>query len=272
MRRITVLLACALCAALPVASQTIAVPTISGTSISTTVSTPGGFSVDLKLSFEEVSGLSLANLGVTVYAVDPNDPVLRARLPLNAVVPALPIILRIEPPVAGGLAFHGIATLDVHTHNLQYTSGCPLRIYSAPLGGAFEDITSSMGAGSYRAQATKGGFSEFLIVADARPLDQVIALKLGRLEQRLDDYEGAMPGSVYDDLEDRLEAVRTEVTAGSPSAAIGELDGFLDVVELNSGTSIPEVWRAARDLDNVAGYLRADALTLRFSLALKSAP
>ena len=39
-------------------------------------------------------------------------------------------------------------------------------------------------------------------------------------------------------------------------------------MEDHSGSDIPEVWRAARDLDNVAGYLRAGADTLRFSLNL----
>ena len=65
-----------------------------------------------------------------------------------------------------------------------------------------------MGAGSYRARGTRGGFSEFLIVPDLRPVDQVIAAKLDRLEQMLDGYEASMPGSVYDDLEERLEDIR----------------------------------------------------------------
>src|SRR6267378_5653233 len=47
----------------------------------------------------------------------------------------------------------------------------------ASAGGPFRDVTRFVGIGSSRAQASAGGFSEFLIVADARPIDTVIASK-----------------------------------------------------------------------------------------------
>lgn len=270
MRRIIpALLVLVLCTALPAAGQGIVNPTISGNSISVTVSLPGGLGADLTLSFEEVTGLSLANLGLSAQVINPLDPLFLARLPAS-VAPALPVLLRIEPPVTGALSFTGIATLDLHTHNLHYVPGSPLRQFSAPLGGKFEDVTVAMGPGSYRAQATKGGFSEFLIVVDLRPLNQVIALKFDRLEQLLDNYEGLMPGSVYDDLEELLDAAHAEYVGGDTAGAIAEIDDFLDLVEQHSGTDLPDVWRSARDLKNVAGYLRASAMTLRFSLALAS--
>jgi hypothetical protein len=125
-----------------------------------------------------------------------------------------------------------------------------------------------MGPGSYRTRANRGGFSEFLIVADLRSLGQVIEGKFDHLEQALDQYEDSMPGSVYYDLEERLEAARAAYAGGATQDAIEEVDDFLDIVELHSGTDVPDVWRAARDVENVAGYLRAGATTLRFSLAL----
>jgi hypothetical protein len=278
MRRILAILAFVLPVALPAAgqgllglgTQGIASATVSGSSISVTVALPGGLGADLTLSFEDVSGLSLASLGVSARLINPLDPVLLARLP-GGVAPALPVMLRIEPPLTGPLTFTGIASLEIHTHNLLYTAGCPLRLFSAPVGGAFQDITVAMGPGSYRAVGNKGGFSEFLIVSDTRPVDPVITLKLDRLEGMLDDYTASIPGPLYDDLEARLDAVRAEFTQGDTLAAIAEVDGFLAVVEQHSGTEIPDVWRSARDLKNVAGYLRAEAGTLRFSLALKQA-
>jgi hypothetical protein len=99
----------------------------------------------------------------------------------------------------------------------------------------------------------------------------VIALKFDGLEDLLDEYEGDMPGSVYYDLENLLEAAHAEYTGGDTNDAIQEIDDFIELVEDHSGSDIPEVWRAARDLDNVAGYLRAGANTLRFSLRLKRA-
>lgn len=271
MRRMPVLLILVLCAALPAAGQgTVGTPTISGNTISLNVSVLGGYDADLSLTFEDVQGLSLTNLGLSVHLISLTDTNLLARLP-SSVVPALPLLLRIEPPTTGSLSFHGVATLELHTHDLQYTAGTPLRLFSAPLNGTFKDMTAENGAGSYRTRGTTGGFSEFLIVSDTRSLDPVIALKFDGLEDLLDEYEGDMPGSVYDDLEDLLEAAHASYTSGDTTDAIHEIDDFIELVEEHSGSDIPEVWRAARDLDNVAGYLRAGAMTLRFSLRLKKA-
>jgi len=273
MRRILACAALFLMTSLPAAAiQGIASSTVSGSSVSLTVSLPGNLGADVTLSFESVTGLTLANLGVSAQVINPSDPTLLARLPGGSIpAGAFPVLLRIEPPATGSLAFTGIATLEVHTHNLQYVGGSPLRIFSAPLGGTFNDITADMGAGSYRARGTSGGFSEFLIVSEARPLATIIAAKFDRLEDLLDGYEGSMSAALYDDLSALLAAALSEDTQGDMSGAIHEIDDFLELVEDNSGTALPNVWRAARDLENVAGYLRARAQTLRFSLVLKRA-
>ncbi|HXU47033.1 MAG TPA: DUF6689 family protein [Thermoanaerobaculia bacterium] len=244
--------------------------TVNGNSASASVSLPGGLGADVTVSFESVVGLSPANLGLSAERISPTDPSLLSRLSGSAIPAGFPVLLRIEPPATGGLSFSGVATLEIHTHNLQFTPNCPLRLFAAPLGGRFEDITAGMGVGSYRARGTKGGFSEFLIVTDPRPVNQVIAAKFERLDRLLDEYASAVPGALYDDLEARLDAARSEAARGATLEAIRQIDGFLSVVEQHSGSDIPNVWRSARDLPNVAGYLRAAAMTLRFSLGLKS--
>jgi hypothetical protein len=269
MRKILSCLTLLLAAALPAAGQGIANWTVAGDSVHLTVSLSGGLGGDLTLSFEDVVGLNLANLGVSAQTINLSNPALLARMP-SSVTPGFAVLLRIEPPAAGGLAFSGITTLEVHTHNLNYTAGCPLRLFSAPLGGPFKDITTHMGAGSYRVRGSSGGFSEFLIVSDLRPVDQVITDKLDRLEKMLDDYTASMTGTLYDDLEERLEDIRAAHAQGDTAEAIQEVDGFLAAVQQNAGTTLPNVWRSARDVQNVAGYLRAGAMTLRFSLALKN--
>lgn len=279
MRKILSCLLLLLAAALPAAGQlaTVLPPlgqgitnwTVTDDLVNLVVSLPGGLGGDLSLIFEDATRLNLLSLGISARLVNPNDPALLARMP-SGVTPGLPVLLRIEPPPIGGLTFSGITTLEIHTLNLHYTTGCPLRLFSAPLGGPFRDITTSMGAGSYRARGSSGGFSEFLIVSDLRPVDQVITDKLDRLEQMLDGYTALVPGTLYDDLEERLEDIRTAHAQGDTEEAIQEVDGFLAAVQQNAGTTIPNVWRAARDLQNVAGYLRAGAMTLRFSLALKN--
>jgi hypothetical protein len=274
MRRIFAFLAIVLCAALPAAaapSHSIAIaPSLLGLGSGSTL-TVSLLGTEVSLGFEDVSGLNLLSLGISVQLVNPLDPALRARLPAGTGFSALPVLVRIEPPAWGGLSFRGVASLDIHTHLLPYLPASPLRIFSAPLGGPFRDITGEMGPGSYRARSTMGGFSEFLIAVDLRPIDQVIATKLGALEDLLDNYEGTMPGSVYDDLEELLEDIQADIAANHLADAIAGIDSFLDEVEEHSGgTGIPNVWRAARDRQNVAGYLRSGAQTLRFSLVLKT--
>lgn len=242
----------------------------SSVSISVSVSLPDGLEADLTLSFEEVAGLSLQSLGLSAQVIDPNDLTLLSRLPGGSIPTGFPMLLRIEPSATGGLSFNGIVSLEIHTENLQYVSGSPLRLFAASLGGPFHDITVDMGAGSYRARGTEGGFSEFLIVSDPRPVDQVITAKLDRLEQILNANAGAMPGPLYADLAARLTSIRARHAGGATNDAIEEVDDFLALVEQRSGTNLPDLWRAARDRVNLAGLLRAGAMTLRFSLRLKA--
>ena len=273
MRRIFTFLVLFLSAALPAAA---APPLGVAPSLLSLGGSTGSLSIsllgtDVSLSFEDVSGLNLLSLGLSVQLVNPLDPAFRARLPAGTGLSALPVLVRIEPPAWGGLSFRGVVSLDVHTHLLPYLPASPLRIFSAPLGGPFRDITAEMGPGSYRARSITGGFSEFLIAIDLRPINQVIATKLGALEDLLDGYEGTMSGAIYDDLEERLEDIEADIAGNDLAGAIAGIDGFLEEVEDHSGgTGIPNVWRAARDRQNVAGYLRSAALTLRFSLVLKN--
>jgi len=267
-RRPFMLFALLLSAALPAQGQLPAL-TLSGKSLALSVSLPGGYGADVSLSFEDVTGLNLLSLGASAQLINPNDPNLLARLPAS-VTPALPILLRIEPPRIGPLSFRGITTLEIHTHNLLYVPTTPLRLYHAPLGGPFEDMTAAMGSGSYRARGTSGGFSEFLIVSDVRPVDQVIAAKFESLEELLEEYSGSMPAPLASSLSALLATAQADVAGGALPDAIQAVDSFQTMVQQNSGTSIPNVWRSARDVENVAGYLRAGAQTLRFSLALKN--
>jgi hypothetical protein len=233
------------------------------------ISLPGGISADLTVSFENVTGLSPAHLGVTSQLVSPLNLGLLSRLPdLTAILSSFPVLLRIEPPAGGGLSFTGIAEVQLHTHNLLYFPGTPLRLYAAPLGGAFTDMTDDMGPGSYRVSGSRGGFSEFLIVADLTPVHQVILNKYDRLSQILTDNAGAISAPVLADLTSGLASSRAHYVAGDTAAAISDLDLFITTVEDHSGADIPDVWRATHDVVDVAGLLRAGGRTLRFSLNL----
>jgi len=256
-----------------VSAQGIGNLTITGNQVTATLALPG-VSADLTLTFDQAVGLTAANLGLSAQLVNPNDPNLIARLPAGGLVTlpgAFPVLVQVQPPAGGALSFDGVYTLDIHTHNLQYTAGCPLRLFSAHDGGSFADITTSMGAGSYRVRGTGGSFSQFVIVADARPLAGVISQKFDDLSGLLSTYAGVISASVLSELDSQLQTARADYQAGDDADAATAVNAFAATVQSNSGTGIPDVWRASGDLANVAGQLRAAAGTLSFSLGLAPA-
>jgi hypothetical protein len=251
-------------------AQGIANLTITGNQVTATVELPG-VSADLTLTFEQAVGLTASNLGLSAQLVEPQDPNLLLRLPAGGLVTlpgAFPVLLRVRPPASGGLSFSGIYTLDLHTHNLRFVASSPLRLFSAPDGGPFDDITVDMGAGSYRVRGTRGSFSDFVIVGDLRPPASVVSQKFDNLSGLLSTYAGAIPAPLLDDLTNQLQSARAFHQAGDDVDAAKTVDGFAAAVQRNSGTGIPDVWRASGDLPDVAGRLRAAAGTLSFSLGL----
>lgn len=243
---------------------------VEGNELRAEISLPGGIGADLALTFEQVVGLTEANVGLEAVLVNPLDPDLLERL-LQAAVPlGFPLLLRIEPPADGGLSFSGPVSISLHTHNLGFIPLTPLRIFAAPLGGSFQDITESVGSGSYRCRGRKGSFSEFLILVDLRPLPLAIQEKLGRLDGILEDNAASIPAPLHAELTDLADGIRSAYEQRKKSLAISRTNQFLALVAANSGTAIPNVWRSSGDLVNVAGQLQAAAETLRFSLGLQN--
>ncbi|MBT8096082.1 MAG: hypothetical protein HKN35_09090 [Woeseia sp.] len=229
----------------------------------------GGFSAKLTVTFEDVVGLSAQSLNISATAVDPTDGALLSRLGLSsgAIPTAFPMLVQIEPDPARGLSFAGTVNVELYTHDLEFVAASPLRLYSAPLGGAFTDVTSSHGAGSYRSGGTKGNFSEFMIVVETRTPLQASGDKLAALRTMLNGYSADMDADTYDELSGLLSAAESAFAANSLVAAVTYAETFADAVE-DEGSAIPNVWGASHNLENVSGRLRAAAATLRFSLTL----
>jgi tetratricopeptide (TPR) repeat protein len=171
---------------------------------------------------------------------------------------------------AMGVAYHQLGDYPqaIEKYNLDLLPSLPFALHSAPLGGSFHDIMQTEGIGSYRAGGGGGGFSEFVIVLDLRPIDTVISGKFDAVQDLLDDHASSIPSDVLSDLEALLSQAQTEYEAGETVAAIEEVAAFSDEVLAHSG-DIPNVWRAHDSVVNVAGLLRAAAGTLRFSLIRK---
>lgn len=254
-------------ASAPAAAQSVPVNvSVSGNHAEITVGNPVQPLAEVLLDFQDATGLSAASLGVSATRVTPNDLALLARLPdasLTALPGALPLLITIEPPAAGGLSFRDTGRLEIHTHAIPYTVGSSFRVLKAPLGGQFRDVTDEIAQGSVRARTTYGGFSQFLIVTDLRTSASVIDEKIEWLRNKIN----ALPVSERGAFNALLDGAEADVDAGTPGAAIEKIDAFRARAQARSGQFLLNEWRATRDVDNQAGELVAGANTLRFSVA-----
>lgn len=240
---------------------------VEGNQVLATIALPGGLGADLTLTFEEVVGLQPAALGLSAVVADPLA--LTGRLPSGVGLPAAyPVLLRIEPPATSALSFSGVYKVELHTHNLEFQANSPLRLFTAPAGGSFQDMTETMGMGSYRVAGSKGSFSDFMIVADVRPPAQVVEAKFARLGDLLDQHGDLVADELLAQLQGLAAEAEAAWRAGSSREAAAAIETFAATVRAQSGAGIPDVWRPTGDLTNLAGLLRSAAATLRFSLNL----
>lgn len=239
--------------------------TVSGNTATAVIGNPVNPWADVTLTFDGVSGLSAASLGLSAQLVSLQDGALTARLPdvqYNQIDPAFPVLLTIEPPANGGLQFRTVR-VDVHTHALTYATGSSYRLFKSPLNGAFSDITDEVAPGSVRARGTTGGFSQFLVLTDVRQTGAVVAAKIASLRARIATLPaGERPA--FDTLVNQAEAA---VATGDYATAIAAIDQVRSRALARAGVQLADAWRAARDLDNQAGDLVALSATLRFSVA-----
>jgi uncharacterized protein DUF6689 len=250
--------------------------TIVGNQAQGTISLPGDIKADLTIDFEDPFGLTPTALEAWATLVDPLDPDLLARLPgMTSIPEPFPVLVRIGPASPSGLTFKSVATVSLHTHNLDFDPCSPKSLLKAHDGDSFKDVTTWEGIGSYRVGGSTGDFSEFLIVNDGRgglrSIDDVILEKFDALQATLTAYKGGMPFLVALTLQARLTAARWLYLAGSLLSAIDKLTSFGSYVVLHTGGDIPGVWDGDNPaLINVAGLLRTGAETLKFSLDRKA--
>lgn len=253
--------------AVATAAQAGVTVSVAGNTAYANVSLPGGIGADLTLVFDGVQNLNASALNISAQLINVNDPSLLARLPSPAasIPAAFPVLITVEPPVSGGLSFQNAYTLEVHTHNLGYAPGTPLRLFKAPLGGSFDDITSDVLAGSVRARGRGGAFSQFMIVADMRATSDVATAKFTALDYRLNN--AVMPADLRSQLNATLGLARTAYASGAYATAVARIDDLLNQVQAAAGSGLANVWRTQRDLDNIAGGLLAQGSSLRFTMA-----
>lgn len=238
---------------------------ISGNTAIARVGTATAPLADLILTFDDASELSAASLGIRAELVSLTDLSLLSRLPDASLVSLstdFPVLISVEPPTLGGLSFRRTVTAEIHTHLLPYTAGSHYRLFKAPPGGDFSDITREILPGSVRARGTTGSFSQFLILTDLRASGVVIAEKIDGLRAAA----SALPSSEQTALQSQLDAAELAVDEARYADAIAVLDAFSAHVSARAGVGIPQEWRATRDADNIAGALLAGAASLKFSI------
>jgi hypothetical protein len=250
------------------------------------------YDAEVTIVFDSPLNLSAQSLGLSAELFDPADPAMTSRLPAGiAYTGAFPMVVTVEPPAldwifasafdgmedgTGALSFRNDYQLEIHTHNLAYQPGGPLRLLKAPLNGAFADVTEDVLNGSARARGRGGAFSQFVIGVDANnaglPLIlAVIIPKTSALSLRL---VSAVLGNL---LRGQLVALLTNVLTAVTTAildpllgctnALGPLDEFIASVRQSANAGeIANLWRAQHDVVNDAGELESLAQTLRFSL------
>ena len=232
---------------------------------------PSGQGADLTISFEAASGLTGEALGISVAAIEPFDPRILSRLPASSpgsITPAggLPLLITVAPDE--GFSFDGLAEVELYTKDLHFTAGSPLRMFKAEDGGAFRDITTLNAGGSYRSRGSTGKFSEFVIVSDLRAPAIVLAEKAARLDALIADARDAGGDALAGSLAGDLAAARAAAADGRYDDAVEAADALADRAEA-AGTdgTLPNTY-APDGPENLAGQLRAEALTLRFTLTL----
>jgi hypothetical protein len=246
---------------LPVAVQT------AGNSALLRVGSPASPLAEIKLDFDQVSGLSAAALGVRAELVLPSDAALLARLPDAAAVSlpsSLPLLLTIEPPATLGLDLRRRVHVELHTHALVYQAGSRYRLFKAALGGPFRDISTAVLPGSVRTRGSTGSFSQFLVLLDLRSTDAVVAEKLAWTR----DQAAALTGSLRSEVLAALDEVESAVAAGEFAQAALALDAARAAVAAQAGSGVPDRWLAGGSLHNLAGELISGFDTLSFSIGV----
>jgi len=246
--------------------------TIEGNEASASIHLPGGIGAEVAIRFESAVGLSADSLGLSVQLIDPLSPALLAALPGGtqvSVPSAFPVLVTIAAPADGGLAFEGLVEIELYTRNLHYSSDSRLRLFSSSNGQPFRDVTDAVSGGSYRVRGTSGQWSDFLILDDDTPVQDLVQNNFTRLNELLSAHSASIAPAVANELDLLVASAYAFWQTGDPGAAIEQIRLFGAAVRAAADADqLPDVWRSARDLDNVAGMLRADARVLRFSLGL----
>lgn len=236
-----------------------------------TLPRPGGgtYTADLELEFDNPQNLTVPCLGITADVLDAAAIAdVESRLPdpgNQAIDPAFPVRVTVEPPIACGLQFDNDVDIDLETEELVYVPFSPYRLMKAPVGGVFQNITGLVDAGSVRARGSGGSFSELVLIKEtaqnyAADADAAYAA----LQSRLNDP--AIGPSARQTLETDIAVSLAAYQAANYPAAIGALEDLDLHCGALGGPALPNVWRSQQDLVNAEGEIISYSDHIKFIL------
>ena len=266
---------CALLAAAAAHAGGSIVVTIDGNQAKADITLPvpppgsGNYTAELELEFENPHNLTVACLGIDANVLTASEITdINSRLPTPAtqsIDPAFPVRVVVEPPVSCGLQFYYDVKVSLETDDLVYQPYSVYRLMKAPIGGLFQNITSSVTAGSVRARGSGGSFSEFVMVEDTAQDNDADAIRaFDALEARLNDPAIGLTAQLT--LQTDLAVSRAAYTAHNYAQAIAYVDQLDYHCAVLGGPALPNTWRAARDLVNAEGEVVSFTGNLRFAL------
>jgi hypothetical protein len=256
--------------------------------ISLTDGSGATYDADVTITFDSPVNLTPDSLGLSAQLINPNDPLVTSRLPLNLqnIDPAFPVLITVEPPNlgwlftsgfdgnedgTGNLSFLNTYEFEIHTHDLVYADQSPYRIVKAPIGGVFFDFTEDILPGSVRARGREGAFSQFMVVKDSYT-DPVTMLLLVAVPKLLALQVRVLAAVLTDVVNLDLVRLLADITADLAllgldlTGAIEALDQLIAEVTAHAGVDIANQWNAEHTVTNDAGEILGLAQTLRFTL------
>lgn len=239
------------------------------------LTTTAGHRLLLQVTFKGRQALDIDDFNIWAEDVDPIDPSLLARLPLGVQIPdGFPVLIHVDPGSNDEQGFRGEAQFEVITDEVDFLSDTLVRLFKAPDGGLFRDITGTYGLGSFRARGSAGSFSELILARDLRGNAAVVTFKFAALETLLSGYEGEIGAGVFSQLTAFLEAAKAAYLANDVASAKTNLDDFVSLVETQSGDGIPDIWLSTDGTlrVNVAARLLGAARSLCFNLVIERSP
>jgi hypothetical protein len=254
---------------------------VSGISFAASGGTPA-MAATVSFSFGQVQNLSATCLGVAADVLSASGQAdVLARMPIGASVafdPAYTARVSVSPNPTCNFSFRNDVAVEVHTTNLVFNALSPYRLYKAPIGGTFRDITNEVLVGSVRTRGRGGAFSEFVVVKDmSLDYSAQASARFAALQVELDSggnqFSTPQTAALAQHAAAAFAAAQSAFSTSDLAAAVASLATFeSDVATLGNDGYYANLWQPGKsDADNKAGDMISRSANLRFLMGRLSA-